>query len=151
MSSPDLSGRVKPNERRIRAWLASAGEASRTELARELDLPKATLAGIVADLIERGVVTEDASAQRAAGAPGRPAHVLTLTGPPPAIAALTWSADTLRVTIATLPGQILAEHTSAAGPAMELPEFGECETVGASPESRYKNVAPTDASIRPMT
>lgn len=119
MSSPDLGSRVKPNERRIRAWLASAGEASRTELARELDLPKATVAGIVADLIERGIVAEGASAQRAAGAPGRPAHVLTLTGPPPVIAALTWSADMLRVTIATLSGQLLAEHTSAAGPAME--------------------------------
>ncbi len=121
MTSPDLSRRVKPNERRIRAWLARAGEASRTELARELDLPKATVAGVVADLIERGIVAEGASAQRPAGAPGRPAHVLTLTGPPPAIAVLTWSADMLRVTIATLPGQVLAEHTSAAGPAMSPP------------------------------
>jgi predicted NBD/HSP70 family sugar kinase len=138
-SSPDLSSRVKPNERRIRAWLASAGEASRSELARELDLPKATVAGIVADLIERGIVAEDASGQRPAGAPGRPAHVLTLTGPPPAIAALTWSTDLLRVTIATLSGQILAEHSSAAGPAMK--QQAVVELVHGSLETAVRSAA----------
>lgn len=125
MSSPDLSSRTRPNERRIRAWLASAGEASRAELARQLDLPKATVAGIVTDLIERGIVAEVASAQRRAGAPGRPAQVLTLAGPPPAIAALTWSTDLLNVAIATLPGQVLAEHASAAGPDMDQPAVAD--------------------------
>ncbi|HEX2819869.1 MAG TPA: ROK family protein [Streptosporangiaceae bacterium] len=116
MSSPAVSGRTRPNERRIRAWLARVGEASRTELARQLELPKATVAGIVTDLIERGVVAEVPRSPRpagAAGAPGRPAQVLTLTGPPPAIAALTWSTGMLRVAIATLSGQVLAENTAA--------------------------------------
>ena len=60
------------------------------------------MAGIVTDLIKRGVVAEVPRGQRPAGTPGRPAQVLTLTGPPPAIAALTWSAGMLRVAIATL-------------------------------------------------
>ncbi len=114
MSSPPVSGRTRPNERRIRAWLARVGEASRTDLARQLELPKATVAGLVTDLIERGVVAEVPRGQRPAGAPGRPAQVLTLTGLPPAIAALTWSTGMLRVAIATLRGQVLAENAAAA-------------------------------------
>jgi predicted NBD/HSP70 family sugar kinase len=120
MFSSPLSGRTRPNDRRIRAWLACAGEASRADLARQLDLPKATVAGIVTDLIERGVVAE-APRARPGGAPGRPAHVLTLTGPPPAVAALTWSAGRLRVALATLSGRVLAEHTSSVEPDMAQP------------------------------
>ena len=125
MSSPQASGRTRPNERRIRAWLAHVGEASRADLARQLELPKATVAGVVTDLIERGVVAEVPRGQRPAGTPGRPAQVLTLTGPPPAIAALTWSAGMLRVAIATLSGRVLAEHTSSAGSDMAQPAVAD--------------------------
>ncbi len=121
MSSPQASGRTRPNERRIRAWLAHVGEVSRADLARQLELPKATVAGIVTDLIKRGVVAEVPRGQRPAGTPGRPAQVLTLTGPPPAIAALTWSAGMLRVANATLSGRVLAEHTSSAESDMAQP------------------------------
>src|ERR1019366_7127874 len=73
MFSSPLSGRTRPNDRRIRAWLACAGEASRADLARQLDLPKATVAGIVTDLIERGGVAV-APRARAAGAARARAH-----------------------------------------------------------------------------
>jgi predicted NBD/HSP70 family sugar kinase len=125
MSSPQRSGRTRPNERRISAWLARVGEASRADLARQLGLPKATVAGIVTDLIERGVVAEVPRGQRLAGTPGRPSQVLTLTGPPPAIAALTWSTGLLRVAIATLSGRVLAEDTSAAGSDMAQPAVAD--------------------------
>ncbi len=125
MSSPRVSGRTRPNERRIRARLARVGEASRTDLARQLELPKATVAGIVTDLIERGVVAEVPRGQRPAGAPGRPAQVLTLTGLPPAIAAFTWSTGMLRVAIATLRGQVLAENTAAVESGMAQPAVAD--------------------------
>src|ERR1035441_2445581 len=160
MFSSPLSGRTRPNDRRIRAWLACAGEASRADLARQLDLPKATVAGIVTDLIERGVVAE-APRARPGGAPGRPAHALTLTGPPPAapapaprpprrpaappgrpahvlprpgpppaVAALTWSAGRLRVALATLSGRVLAEHTSSVEPDMAQIGRASCRERG---------------------
>lgn len=99
--------------------LARAGGASRADLARELDLPKATIAGLIANLVERGLVIETAAPDPRSG-PGRPGRIATLAGPTPAIAALTWSTGLLRVTIANLTGRILAGHTTTVEP--DLPQ-----------------------------
>jgi predicted NBD/HSP70 family sugar kinase len=104
--------RGSPGEHRVLALLAEAGTASRAELARRLGLPKATIAGIVADLIGRNAVTPIPPDARP-GSPGRPAQVLALTGPAPAIAALTWASGQLRCAIATLSGRVLAEGAFA--------------------------------------
>jgi predicted NBD/HSP70 family sugar kinase len=104
--------RGSPNEHRVLAVLAQAGTASRAELAHQLGLPKATIAGVIADLISREVITPVPAEGRSA-APGRPAQVLALTGPAPAIAALTWASGQLRCAIVTLSGAILADGASA--------------------------------------
>jgi predicted NBD/HSP70 family sugar kinase len=106
---------MRPNQRRVLAVLARRGEASRAELASELDLPKATVAGIVTALIERGRLIETTRALTTAG-PGRPGQVVALAGPVPAIGMLTWEAGSLQVTIASLDGRVLAEGAEEAGP-----------------------------------
>jgi predicted NBD/HSP70 family sugar kinase len=72
-----------------------------------LDLPKATVSGIVRDLIDRGLVAHKDLV--VSGRPGRPAHVLALTGRPAAIGIVCWSTGILRLAVATPSGQILAE------------------------------------------
>ncbi len=101
--------RRRSNEDRVLALLTRAGRASRGELARELRLPKATVADLVARLISQGLIAPalvpDSGRQRR----GRPGQVLTLTGPAPAIAVITWTSGQLRCSVATLSGQVRAE------------------------------------------
>jgi predicted NBD/HSP70 family sugar kinase len=111
----ELAGRASPNEQRVLALLGRAGTASRADLARQLAIPKATVADLVADLISRELITPVSPEARSA-APGRPAQVLALAGPAPAIAALTWSSGQLRCAIATLSGTVLADGVTAAEP-----------------------------------
>src|SRR5437764_974554 len=46
----------RPNEQRVLTRLAQAGQASRAELARALNLPKATVADLVTGLIGQGLI-----------------------------------------------------------------------------------------------
>jgi predicted NBD/HSP70 family sugar kinase len=110
----------RPNEQRVLALLAQAGQASRAELARALNLPKATVADLVTALTGQGLIApvpvagdvaaaDDVSAARGRPARGRPGQVLALAGPAPAIAVITWTAGQLRCSVATLSGQVWTE------------------------------------------
>jgi predicted NBD/HSP70 family sugar kinase len=127
-----VDDRNRPSERRVLTLLAQAGQASRAELARALHLPKATVADAVTGLIGRGLIAPvpaagdhpaqehpgqagDRPAQEHPGQTGdrparvRPGQVLTLAGPAPAVAVITWASGQLRGSVATLSGQIRAE------------------------------------------
>jgi predicted NBD/HSP70 family sugar kinase len=92
------------------ALLTRVGQASRGELARELRLPKATVADLVARLLSQGLIAPVlVSADSVRPGRGRPGQVLTLTGPAPAIAVITWTSGQLRCSVATLSGQVRAE------------------------------------------
>ncbi len=118
-----------PNEQRVLALLAQAGQASRAELARALNLPKATVADLVTALAGRGLITPVPAAGGQAGpgrpARGRPGQVLTLAGAAPAVAVITWTAGQLRGAVATLSGQVLADDVL-------VPELGPADA-GAPP------------------
>src|SRR5882724_6259942 len=112
--------RGRSNQDRVLALLTRAGQASRGELASELRLPKATVADLVARLISQGLIApvqvpagrghqdRDRSGRDQPGR-GRPGQVLTLTGPAPAIAVITWTSGQLRCSVAALSGQVRAE------------------------------------------
>jgi predicted NBD/HSP70 family sugar kinase len=98
----------RPNEQRVLARLAQAGQASRAELARALNLPKATMADLVTALIGQGlIVPVPAAGDRPAR--GRPGQVLMLAGPAPAVAVITWTSGQLRCSVATLSGRVRTE------------------------------------------
>jgi predicted NBD/HSP70 family sugar kinase len=118
LAGQELTRRARPNEERVLALLGRAGRASRADLARQLAIPKATVADIVADLIGRQLITPVSPAARPA-APGRPAQVLALTGPAPAIAALTWTSGQLRWAIATLSGTVLSDGVTVPEPSTD--------------------------------
>jgi predicted NBD/HSP70 family sugar kinase len=106
VSDPEL----RPQHRLALAEIASLEQVSRGELGQRLDLPKATVTGIVRDLIDRGlVVTREIGAS---GRPGRPATVLTLAGQTAVIGVLSWSVGLLRAAVATPSGRLLAEDAS---------------------------------------
>jgi predicted NBD/HSP70 family sugar kinase len=113
----------RPNEQRVLALLAQAGQASRAELARALNLPKATVADLVTALTGRGLISPvpAAGGQADQDRPvrGRPGQVLTLAGAAPAVAVITWTAGQLRCAVATLSGQVRTEDVlvPALGPA----------------------------------
>lgn len=111
MIDPRSGDRLSYNQRRVVALIARMGEVSRTEVARQLDLPKATVAGVVADLIGRGQLVEAVPSDRPA-APGRPAQVVALAGPPTAIGVLTWSEGSLQIDVVTLGGLVVSTRTS---------------------------------------
>jgi predicted NBD/HSP70 family sugar kinase len=97
---------LRPQHRRVLAEIGSREQVSRLELGRSLDMPKATVTGIVRDLIDRGLVE---ARDVAAGRPGRPAHVLALAGRTTVVGVLSWSTGILRTAVATPSGRILAE------------------------------------------
>jgi predicted NBD/HSP70 family sugar kinase len=118
----------RPNEQRVLARLAQAGQASRAELARALDLPKATVADLVTALISQGLIApvsgdvavvgdvppaggrpERGQPARGQPARGRPGQVLALAGAAPAVAVITWTGGQLRCSVATLSGQVRTE------------------------------------------
>ncbi|MHA6758738.1 ROK family transcriptional regulator [Streptacidiphilus sp. PAMC 29251] len=110
MTTADRGGPLRPNRQRALEFLGRVGEASRAQLARELGLPKATVADLVAELLARGMVTEATPADRNP-TPGRPAQVLSLSGPAAAVACLEWSLGDVRATVATLTGRVLSQAT----------------------------------------
>ena len=116
-----MSGELRPSRQRAVAFLSTVGEATRTELADELGLPKATVALIVAELVERGVITEGPPAERRPGQ-GRPARVLALVGPPAALVSLSWSAGTVRATLVTVSGRVLARSAVPMRPDLPTAE-----------------------------
>ncbi len=115
----------RPNEQRVLARLAQAGQASRAELARALNLPKATVADLVTALIGEGLIAAvpaagggpaaGSSSDQGRPARGRPGQILTLAGTPPAVAVITWAADQLRCSVATLSGQFRTEDVLVPG------------------------------------
>jgi predicted NBD/HSP70 family sugar kinase len=111
VSSVDEDDRMRPNQRRLLAALATADQLSRADLAHMLDLPKATVTDLVNDLVARELIAESEPQSRP-GFAGRPSRVLSLAGPAPAIGVVVWSAGLLRVAVATRSGHILAEDTS---------------------------------------
>ena len=113
----DTGIRPRSNEQRVLALLTRAGRASRGELARELRLPKATVADLVTRLIGAGLIAPvptPAGSNPGRLGRGRPGQVLALTGPAPAIAVITWTSGQLRGSVATLSGQVRAEDVLVA-------------------------------------
>lgn len=98
---------------------------TRTALAAELGMPKATVTGLVDSLIARGLVSEQ-PALSSRGRAGRPAKVLSATGPSPTVGVVILSGGQMVAGVVTYSGRVLGRasapfaHTDTESGAVKL-------------------------------
>jgi predicted NBD/HSP70 family sugar kinase len=98
------------NSQRVIDALRERGKASRAELARGTGLSRSTVSSIVADLIEAGLVSEQADAAEAHGTHGgRPPVLLSLDKSAGLAVGIDFGHTHLRVAVSDLSHEVLAE------------------------------------------
>ncbi|HET9058538.1 MAG TPA: ROK family transcriptional regulator [Acidimicrobiales bacterium] len=110
---PDL----RQNQRRALMALECADGLTRAQLARQLGLPKATVAGLIASLTELGLVVETAPSGPNNGRRpvGRPAKALYLSGPAPVVGTVVYSGGILTAAIVSYSGVLHASQSEIVG------------------------------------
>ena len=100
------------NRGRVIDALRNRGKASRAEIARATGLSRSTVSSIVADLIENGVVSEEAGATGVAHGEGggRPSVLLSLDPSVGLAVGVDFGHTHLRVAVSDLAHEILAEE-----------------------------------------
>src|SRR4051794_7989588 len=98
------------NRARLVDALRRAGTASRADLARATGLSRSTVSSLVADLVERGLVTERGDDR---SRPGRPGMMLALDPSAGAVVGIDFDHSHLRVAVADLSSTVLAERLEA--------------------------------------
>jgi predicted NBD/HSP70 family sugar kinase len=124
--------------------IAGSEALSRAQLAKLTGLNKTTVSSLVAELIERGVVTESGLAD--GGGVGRPAQILELDGSRIAALGLEINVDYVAVCVCDLLGDVRFRaavghdnRKSAPGLAFDLlaelvgDALAECDTLGLTP------------------
>jgi len=116
MSGGEAGGgdpRRQASRRRVIAALREAGPLSRAELARRTALSRATISSIVAELRDAALVVEgDRPADGERDARGRPASVVRLDPTAGAALGIDFGKRHVRVALADLGHQVLAERTA---------------------------------------
>jgi predicted NBD/HSP70 family sugar kinase len=97
------------NRLRVVDALRRNGVASRSDLARLTGLSRTTVAGVLADMLERGLVTETEGEQPAAGR-GRPPVMLRLDSSAGSALGVDFGHSHVRVAVADLSSIVLAER-----------------------------------------
>ncbi|HEX6391140.1 MAG TPA: ROK family transcriptional regulator, partial [Solirubrobacteraceae bacterium] len=110
-SSNSLSRLRERNRALVLDALRGHGRTSRAELARVTGLSRTTVSGLVNDLIQRGLIVEHGAAS--GSQPGRPGVLLSLDPSAGTALAVDFGHTHLRVAIADLASNILAEEELA--------------------------------------
>ena len=97
---------------RVVAAVREGGEVTRADLERMTELSRATVAALVARLIDDGTLRELPADEdtRAGTGPGRPPARLALTESAGLVAGLAFGHGDLRVAVATLSGHVVSER-----------------------------------------
>jgi predicted NBD/HSP70 family sugar kinase/biotin operon repressor len=106
-AGPDA--RRERNRERLTAALREAGAASRAELARRTGLSRTTVASLVGELQEAGVLTEREDGSGASARGGRPPRLLSFSRSAGVAIGIDFGKRHLRVAAADLSHAILAE------------------------------------------
>jgi predicted NBD/HSP70 family sugar kinase len=112
---------VHSAEERLLDLLSHSAGMTRAQLSRRLSLSKATVSGLVAELLARDVLTEERS--DGSRGVGRPGIVVRLVGPNRAFALFQWHGNQLRATLGDFAGRTLADRTLTAPPEQTLDQF----------------------------
>lgn len=105
------SHQLRSSQRRVLQALTWADGLTRTVLATDLGMPKATVTGLVDSLIARGLVSEQPAAS-SRGKAGRPAKVLSATGPSPTAGVVVLSGGQMVAGVVTFSGRVLARASA---------------------------------------
>ncbi|BCY06546.1 ROK family transcriptional regulator [Actinoplanes sp. L3-i22] len=110
----------------IFAAVREAGRISRADLAKRTGMARMTITGLVAELIEAGLLAEtDAAAD--GSRPGRPARLLTLGERAGVVVGAVVGGDGIRIAVADLSGRILDERLHPGGDPAGLADLlGAC-------------------------
>jgi predicted NBD/HSP70 family sugar kinase len=108
-------------EERLLDLLSHSAGLTRAQLSRRLSLSKATVSGLVADLLARDVLNE--ARADGSGGVGRPGTVVRLVGPNRAFALFQWSGNRLRATLADFAGRTLADRVLTVPPEQTLEQL----------------------------
>lgn len=126
------------NQALLLQLLLRSGPVSRADLARASGLTPATASGVVADLIDAGIVSE--GGRRATSSVGKPPTLVQVAAESPVIACLDLSDDkTMRGAIVTMTGEILARLSS--------PRRGKPEAVERVLDLAADVIAATDRRV----
>lgn len=111
-SAPRAEARRTSNQGRVIAALTRYGTATRSDLARQTRLSRATVALVVNDLLAGGRIQETTSPDRhrPSGGRGRPAALLALTDSAGIVIGVSFGHRDIRAAAATLSGRLLAER-----------------------------------------
>jgi glucokinase-like ROK family protein len=93
--------------------LLERGVVSRADIARQTGLSRTTVSSLVADLLDRGLVSERPGGDRDSGGAGRPPVLLALDRSAGAVIGIDFGHSHLRVAVADLAHTVLAEATQA--------------------------------------
>lgn len=111
---PSKAGSPPNSRRRNRVQvldaLRTAGQASRADLARRTGLSRSTISGLIAELIDDGLVVDRAETVSAGAQGGRPGALLSLDRSAGAALAIDFGHSHLRVALADLSAEILGER-----------------------------------------
>lgn len=129
--------------------LRDHGGQSRARVATETGLSKATLSSLIADLVERGLVTEGELER--GGTVGRPGLTLHVDGRHVAGVGLEINVDFLAITAVDLTGRVLAESTrpldTASLPLEEVVDVAADLVTRATRSLRARGVRPVAVTV----
>lgn len=106
----------------IFAAVREAGPISRADLAARTGMARMTVTGLVAELLETGLLAEVEAAPDGSR-PGRPARLLTLGERAGVVVGAVVGGDAIRIAVADLAGRILDESTHPGGDPDRLAEL----------------------------
>lgn len=121
---PQRQGRSSDELRRhnlsaIVSGLHRAGSESRAELTRRTGLNRSTIATLVRELVERGIVIEEAPKE--SRGPGRPSLEVRLADSGPAVLAIDVGVDSLAAAVVGLGGRIRGHDRIDLAPSRRKP------------------------------
>src|SRR4051812_33785502 len=97
------------NRLRVVDALRTAGRLSRSDIARRTGLSRSTVSTLVADLVDRGFIVEQADGDGTPAVQGRPPTMLTLDRSAGSAVGVEFDHDKVRVAVSDLSRTVLAE------------------------------------------
>lgn len=119
---PPLAETLRPLRQQVFERVRAAGLIPRVQVARDLGVSPATVTTLTSELIEAGLIVEQATTRDGDGGRGRPAVALGVRGAAHHVVGLKVSDRDISAVVLDLAGRLLAEHHEERQPVALSPE-----------------------------